>query len=144
MMTVLLLQFAATWFMVGVIWLVQLVHYPLFARVGQEAFAAYEAAHTSAITIVVLAPMILELATAVLLLFWRPLAVPAWSAWLGLLLVVVIWLSTLLLQVPQHGVLSAGFEAASHSALVRTNWIRTLAWSGRGLLLLWWIGRLLT
>lgn len=29
-----------TWFMTGLIWLVQAVQYPLFVRVGREGFAA--------------------------------------------------------------------------------------------------------
>ena len=37
---ILLGHLAATLFMVGVIWFVQVVHYPLFAKVGATAFAA--------------------------------------------------------------------------------------------------------
>lgn len=45
-MILLAVHVAATWFMVGLIWFVQLVHYPLFARVGRGGFAAYEGAHS--------------------------------------------------------------------------------------------------
>ena len=41
---VLLANLSATLFMVSVIWFVQMVHYPLFARVGQEKFALYSGA----------------------------------------------------------------------------------------------------
>jgi hypothetical protein len=37
---------AATAAMVGLIWFVQVVHYPLFASVGADEFVAYENAHT--------------------------------------------------------------------------------------------------
>jgi len=42
---VLLVQTAAAWYMVGFIWTMQILHYPLFERVGREAFAAYETEH---------------------------------------------------------------------------------------------------
>ena len=43
---VLVLHVAATMFMVGLIWLVQIVHYPLFAHVGADTFLAYHQRHT--------------------------------------------------------------------------------------------------
>jgi hypothetical protein len=55
----------------------------------------------------------------------------------------VIWLSTALLQVPRHRALEAGFDPAAHRALVATNWIRTVAWTARGFLLLACLGRVL-
>lgn len=40
---------AATLWMTGLIWFVQVVHYPLFALVGSTGFAAYESAHATQI-----------------------------------------------------------------------------------------------
>lgn len=131
------LQFAATWFLVGLIWMVQVVHYPLFARVGSAEFAGYQAAHASLITLVVGPLMLLELFTAVAILSLWPSSLPVWVGWLGLALVGVIWLTTLLASVPLHARLATGFDAQAHNLLVATNWIRTLAWTARGLLLAW-------
>ncbi len=78
--TVLLANVAATFLMVGLIWFVQVVHYPQFALVGEEYFVRYEAAHVRATTYVVLLPMLVELVTAIMLA-WEPPA-PAW-AWLA-------------------------------------------------------------
>jgi hypothetical protein len=61
---VLLAHAAATLFMVGLIWFVQVVHYPLFSRVGSDAFVPYAAAHGVLTTWVVGPPMLLEFATA--------------------------------------------------------------------------------
>jgi hypothetical protein len=55
----------------------------------------------------------------------------------GLALVAAIWLSTALLQVPRHTTLGSGFDGSAWSGLVRTNWIRTVAWSSRGIVVLW-------
>ncbi|MBL0160570.1 MAG: hypothetical protein IPP47_26325 [Bryobacterales bacterium] len=127
----------ATLFMVGLIWFVQVVHYPLFGIVGADGFAGYERAHTGLTTIVVGPPMLVELGSAVLILLWRPVSWPLWAAWLGLALLAVIWASTLFLQVPRHGDLSAGFAPDAHRALVATNWIRTVAWTLRGAMVLY-------
>lgn len=123
--------------MFGVIWIVQLVHYPLFAGVGSDGFVAYEAAHQTRITWIVFPAMVLELGTAVALVWLRPDAVPPWMVWIGLGLVGVVWLSTAFVQVPLHTALSAGFDAHAHARLVTTNWVRTVAWTLRAGLVLW-------
>ncbi len=42
-----LAHITATLYMTGLIWFVQIVHYPLFARVGNAEFSAYEQRHTA-------------------------------------------------------------------------------------------------
>lgn len=131
-----LVHLASTLFMVGLIWFVQVVHYPLFSRVGTSEFPTYEQSHTSRTTWVVFPPMILELATAILLLRYRPTAVPLLPCLAGLALLLLIWLSTAFLQVPCHTALSVRYDPAVHRRLVATNTLRTLAWTLRGLLAL--------
>jgi hypothetical protein len=130
---------AATLFMTGLIWFVQVVHYPLFAGTGGAEFADYERRHTDLTTWVVGPPMLIEGATAMLLFWYRPARVAAWQLWVGVALLVVIWLSTALVQVPCHEALSRGFDSLVHQRLVQTNWLRTAAWSLRGLLALWMV-----
>ncbi len=131
---VLVAQAAATWFLTGLIWLVQLVHYPLFAMADRSTFPAFVNAHSRLITPVVGPPMLLEALVAAWLVVQRPPAVPASWAWAGLVLVVVIWVSTAALQVPMHSRLAGGFDAQAHQWLVASNWIRTVAWSLRAVL----------
>ena len=140
-MLVLLLNVAAVLFMAGFIWTMQLVHYPLFDRVGTEAFPAYEQAHNRLFFLVAGPGVIATLISGVALLFVRPAQVPLWAVLLGLLLFAVIAVSTALFQAPQHGVLSAGFDRGAYEFLLRTNWIRTAAWSAYGLLGLWMVWR---
>ena len=132
-----LLHVSATWYMTGVIWFVQIVHYPLFARVGTTEFREYEQNHTALTTWVVAPPMLVEAATAVLLCWYRPPYIATWQVWLGIALLAVVWLSTAFLQVPCHNLLSKSFDTDVHQRLVATNWIRTIAWSVRGFLFLW-------
>ena len=136
-MTLLLIHAAATWFMTGLVWFVQVVHYPLFAGVGAAEFARYAQSHSQRTTWVVMPVMLIELAATVALLLTPPAAraaVPVWMTWAGAGLLAIVWLSTFLLQVPRHEELAAGFQVAAHSRLVATNWIRTAAWTGRGIL----------
>ena len=130
-MPILLLHAAATLYMTGLIWFVQLVHYPLMAKVGPEGYAEYQRLHERYTARAVAPAMLIELATAVALVFNSTDSVEPWLAWFGLSLVVAIWLSTALLQVPCHRRLSTGFDAVAHRRLVRTNWLRTFLWSGR-------------
>ena len=137
MRAVFLAHLFATLTMFGVIWMVQIVHYPLFAGVGDAGWGEYEARHQSRITLIVGPAMLLELATAVWLVFDRPPAFPAWAVLAGVLLVGVIWASTAFVQVPLHNALGGAFDASAHARLVATNWVRTLAWTVRAGLVLW-------
>lgn len=143
MKAILLIHTAATWFMVGLIWFVQITHYPLFNRVGNESFIVFEAAHSRLTTWVVGPPMLIELITAVLLLWQISENLSAKSVYAGIALLAVIWLSTLLIQVPRHNILSLGFDEKAYNELVVTNWIRTVAWSLRGILTLAMLAKLM-
>lgn len=129
-------QCVATWYMVGVIWMVQLVHYPLMARVGSEQFVEYERQHVDQMGIVVVPAMLIELLTAV----WLAVSMGSRSGgvyWWGLGLVGLIWASTFLIQVPLHDQLSNAFDVAAHGRLVLSNWLRTVTWTARGAIVAW-------
>jgi thioredoxin-dependent peroxiredoxin len=128
----LLTHAAVALLMVGVIWFVQLVHYPLLSYVGLSEFAAYEKQHRAFIVWLVAPLMLIEGATAALLVLFAPPIIPAWQLWVGIALLCVIWSSTAFVQVPCHNILSRGFDTGIHKRLVRTNWWRTIAWSLRG------------
>lgn len=135
--SVLICNFASTWAMVGLIWLIQIVHYPLFAAVGDEQFKAYAEAHQRLITYVVLPLMFCELGTSIWLWSARPNGISSAPILLGIILVFSIWASTFFVQVPLHAKLSSGFDDQIHARLVTSNWIRTIAWTLRGLLVMW-------
>jgi len=70
---------------------------------------------------------------------------PSWMsdrwAWINLGMLGAIWLSTTFLQSPAHAKLTSGFAAGPHLLLVRSNWLRTVLWSARSLLLLTLLAR---
>ncbi|AYA38156.1 hypothetical protein D3Y59_14580 [Hymenobacter oligotrophus] len=130
----LLLNFALAAYLTGVIWTVQLVHYPGFALVPADAFRAYHQAHLGRMGWVVMAPMVAEL----LLAAWWAWAARSAVGWSSLGLVVFVWAVTFFVSVPLHNRLATdGGSYVAVYALVRTNWLRTLAWSIRLGLLGW-------
>ena len=130
---VLLVHAAATWFMLGLIWFVQLTHYPLFDRVQAERFAEFSETAPAAdhagrrrtdvggISDSPGVALVSPRRGCRRLRLWRACC---WSRGL--------WVSTAAWQVPAHQKLSQGFDPAVHRRLVLTNWLRTGLWSVRG------------
>ena len=117
--------------MAGIALFVQIVAYPLFARVAERDLPGYEDAHASRTTIVVGPLMAVEGATALLLAIDPPTGIGRVLPILGLVLLLTIWLSTFLVQVPIHAAISGGAGRIQVRALVVRNWPRTLAWLAR-------------
>jgi hypothetical protein len=115
--------------LVGVIWTVQVVHYPLMALVGEDRFPAYEAAHAPRMAAVVMLPWTVQGVTTVGLLLSRPPGVPGALLLAAVVAAAVPVLVTVVASVPAHERLSHGFDATVHRRLVRTNWLRTAAWT---------------
>ena len=138
-MTALLANAAATLFMTGLIWFVQVVHYPLFAFVSGPGAAAYAARHQALTTLVVGPVMLVELGASVWLAVSPPAGVAAWIPSAALAALVAIWISTALWQVPLHQKLLAGHDASTIGSLVGGNWLRTILWTIRGAAALWMI-----
>ena len=129
--------------MVGLIWFVQIVHYPLFAKVGRDGFRHYEMEHQRLTTYVVAPLMFIELSSSIMLLWWRPAAVSSTIVFAGISLLGLIWLVTYIVQIPQHASLILSYDASMQRQLVSGNWIRTVAWSARGLLVLGMVGQVI-
>lgn len=141
---ILVVQAATTWAMTGIIWFVQLVQYPSFARVDAASFRGFHEHHSGAISLIVAPLMILEGLSAFAFV-WAPLRVQnPWEIWLGIALVAIVWASTFLLQVPAHRRLGIGFDEQSWRMLVSSNWARTFAWSARAGLVTYWLYGTLT
>ena len=136
--TLFLAQLSATVFMTGLIWFVQIVHYPLFAAVDRSAFTRYAVLHASRTGWVVGPPMLVEAATSLLALVpgLRPPFVSLRVSLLSAILVILLWSITGLVQVPLHNTLARGYDPGRITRLVRTNWLRTLLWTARSALLL--------
>ncbi len=127
-MALLLVHAAATCALAGLVWLVQLVVYPSFLLVGTTpAWPAVHAAHTRWITPVVAIPWAVQGVSLALLLLrggLTPLLVLT-----GVLALTTV-LVTVVVSVPLHSRLGLAYDEAAAVRLVRTNWLRTAAWTG--------------
>lgn len=130
--------------MVGLIWFVQLVHYPLFSSVDESSFVGYEARHTRATTWVVAMFMPVEAVTGLWLVLDPPDGVDSGVAIFGLAMLGALWVSTVAWQAPIHGKLSRGFTSRLHRRLVWSNWLRTVLWSVRGVTVLLMLSQAVT
>lgn len=122
---------AATWAMVGVIWTIQLLQYPQMARVPSDAFAAYEESHQRRVVgvLALFAPLEVVSAAAIAISVDE---VPAWLSVGAGALLAAIWIATGAFYAPIHGRLAERWDAGLHARLVVTNWLRTIAWTVRG------------
>ena len=122
----------ATAFMVGVVWFCQVVHYPLFASVGEAGFTQYHARHSTRVTWLIALPWLAELVCATWLVLERPASVSPWLAAAGAVLAFATVAITALVQGPAHTRLAGGFDADGIRLLVRGNGARTLVWTAHG------------
>lgn len=113
----------------GLIWCVQLVHYPFFLRADKINFVEHIGFHKHRISIIVIPLMTIELGTSGILAFQFP-QFTGWNIF-GFAVVILIWLVTFFVQVPLHDHLSDGYDESAVQKLIKTNWIRTLLWSAK-------------
>lgn len=132
-------QTFVTTVMVGVIWTVQIVIYPLFYPYAEKGeVAELEKLHeyyTPKITLIVLPLMFTELGLAI----WTAFTHQGFWNWILLSLVLGAWAITFFISVPCHNTLATVNEVPSKlraaKMLIRTNWLRTLFWSVRAIIL---------
>ena len=138
--TIFVIHLAATLFMVGLIWTIHYVHYPLFANVGESTYASFQASHVERIGKLLFVPWLTEGITliGVLALAFlgghKALRVPAVINGAAMAVVLVIsgfW------SAPTHAKLADGFDISLHDQLMAVNLIRTLAWTVCGVCAVW-------
>ncbi len=132
-----LAHLASTLIMTALMGFVQIAHYPSFSSIDPAKFTEYYRWHTRRAWLFAPPPMIIEAVTGVLLFFYRPAGVGTAQVAAGLALIAVIWLSTFFFQWPAHKKLASGYDAGVHAFLVKTSWIRTIAYGLRAALVLW-------
>ena len=130
-----------TWFMVGLIWTIQVVHYPSFVDVGPDEYVDFQAAHVDRIGVLLAVPWALEgLSTVGLILLARSrreMVTVAVAAAAGAAVLLISGLAS----APAHSELADGFDIAVHDRLMVWNLVRALLWTIKGVAataLLWW------
>ena len=119
------LQLVVSAYLVGLIWLIQLIHYPSFTSISAERWNFFHQAHTAAMGLLAGGPMVIALLLG-LWLAWRtggPLQYTALACELA------AWIVTFAISVPLHQRLAAGPDPQAIALLISTNWLRTAAWT---------------
>ena len=135
---ILIINLAIALIATGLIWTIQLVHYPSMKFIPEEKFTAYHTFHSQRISILAIPIMSIELLTS-FLLFYQNYHLDSYIFATNFTLVILIWISTFLIQVPMHNILSLAKNDKVLNRLILSNWIRTILWSVRSILMTFYL-----
>ena len=125
-------NFISTSVMVGVIWVIQLLHYPSFHFINDQKYIEFQHFHMQRISFIVVPIMLIELASALLLAYFFQSSLTI----ILLALVLGIWGVTFIFFTNMHQKLTDGYDHSIVDRLVQINWSRTALWSLRLIILL--------
>ena len=126
------INFISTSFMVGVIWVIQLLHYPSFHFINDQKYVDFQHFHMQRISFIVIPAMLVELASGLLLAYFfrSSLTIILLAFLLG------IWGITFIFFTNIHQNLTNGYDHSIVDRLIQINWSRTALWSLRFIILL--------
>ena len=110
--------------LVGVILMTQILSYPLLLKLGISNFYNYYNSYTNRISFIVIPLMIFEVLLSIIL----NIILNNFYLFASNILLIVVWGSTFFIQVPIHNKLSSNHSYVLINKLIYTNWIRTIAW----------------
>ncbi len=128
---IILVNVASGLMMAGIVWFVQLVHYPLFRAYSAEGYRLTMQHHQQRTAYVVIPIMLVELFTSAIILIWTPETIPLRLAGINAAIVAILWLLTFLVQAPLHRQLLDGPVEIVTKRLVYGNFLRVILWSVR-------------
>ena len=126
-------HFLSTSLMVGIIWVIQLLHYPAFNFIKESDYVEFQHFHMQRISFIVVPLMILELFSAFMLVYY----VRSNLLILCLIILLFIWLITFVFFTKLHQSLLGGYDKIIVDKLVQINWSRTVLWSLRLIILIY-------
>jgi hypothetical protein len=128
---------AVAMFNVGIIWLTQLVVYPVWALVGEQEWRTYHDAHERRLPATVYVPHGVGILGSALLVGRPPDGVATPLVWLALALPLAMVAGTATYWAPLQIRLSAGLDRRLLRRLLATHWIRVALISAHGAVLCW-------
>lgn len=140
-----LITFALIFYGMGASFVESFVNYPTWPLIGAAEFRAYHQALSPLVIGYMVIPMLLTTVLTILLLWFRPAAVPSWAIWLSIVLQILVWVSTALIQLPIQFQLGAeGLSVPLIERLIFTNlWLRKLPQVVNIFLFLWMMSLML-
>jgi len=119
------IHFASTAVMVGVIWVIQLLHYPTFHYIEKNNYSQFQKFHMNRISYIVIPAMVIEMLSGIMLVIINDDFIISFS------LLVCIWIITFVFFTNIHQRLLSKYENTAVEKLVNLNWIRTTFWTVR-------------
>ena len=119
------IHFASTAVMVGVIWVIQLLHYPTFYYIEKNNYSQFQKFHMNRISYIVIPAMVIEMLSGIMLVIINDDFIISFS------LLVCIWIMTFVFFTNIHQRLLSKYENTAVEKLVNLNWIRTVFWTVR-------------
>ena len=123
------IHFASTAVMVGVIWVIQLLHYPTFHYIEKNNYSQFQKFHMNRISYIVIPAMVIEMLSGIMLVIINDDFIISFS------LLVCIWIITFVFFTNIHQRLLSKYENTAVEKLVNLNWIRTTFWTVRLIIL---------
>lgn len=137
-----LIQVVFSLYLLGAIWFIQIVHYPLFIYLKFDSTHNPFSFQHSRSGIALMIAMILELISALILLF-----IP-YPNFLNVLILfifsVLTWITTLTIQIPSQNLLKNERNENVIFRLIWTNWLRTALWTLKAIYIFFLLWNLLT
>ena len=127
------IHFLSTSLMVGIIWVIQLLHYPTFHFIEQSDYVEFQHFHMQRISFIVVPVMIIELLSGFMLVYYFRSNLLI----LCLIILLVIWSITFVFFTKLHQSLLGGYDKIIVDKLVQINWSRTVLWSLKLIILIY-------
>ncbi len=123
--TLYFIQIVCNSYLVSLVFMTQFITYPTFLHIDKDKFSEYHRKYVNNISFIVAPVMLIELLTLSLIAYFS-------SEFLiikSLFLLLVIWLTTFFIMIPSHNRISKSFNIKEIKSLINYNWIRTILWS---------------
>lgn len=143
---VFLIAFALVCYGTGASLMESFVGYSSWHLVGSAEFTQFHRFISPRILTFLVAPLVLGTVFSILLIWFRPAAIPAWAVWASIALQAIVWVSTVTIQVPIQLRLSAdGLSLPLLERLIVTNfWLRRIPYGLCAALFVWMASRVMT
>ena len=130
--TLYFIQIVCNSYLVSLLFMTQFITYPTFLHIDKDKFSEYHRKYVNNISFIVAPVMLIELLTLSLIAYFS-------SEFLiikSLILLIVIWLTTFFIMIPSHNRISKSFNKKEIISLINYNWVRTILWSFKLLLII--------
>ena len=121
------------------------VNYPTWKLIGPGEFLAYHRTLGPLIIGYMVIPLVVATILTILLVWFRPAPIPRWVVWVSVVLQLITWISTAMIQIPiQRELSTSGLSLPLIDQLIFTNfWYRKVPQVINVILFLWMMSLML-